>query len=387
MAPIPSLSLSSEGNRLLAAGAVRDAIAAYESSLKVDPKDVRCLLGLGKAHLALGAHDEALKSFEAVLAIRPDHLEAKSQRGVVLVAKGDPAGPAELEAAASDRKAGFEEHLNFGLYLVSQGLSDRAMKEFEACTRVESRDPRPYSAMGTIAMKRGDNMGAINHLAKATQFAGPKDATPFMGLARAYFTAKQGGQAANAYLQALQRQPEDEKLVDEAYAACVATGELDAALKVVLAAREKRPKDEKLTKWQEEVMAKLKTRGAKKVAVATFDAGDASSVDLEKEVDKANELLNRNPPSSPAICQEAMKHLDRVLQVKPAHGQALVLLALCQYLLGQRDTAYATAKKASEVAESAGNKMWKEEADFLVQKMKAKDAKKAAAAKAAPAKK
>src|SRR5436190_24362221 len=101
MAPIPSLSPSSEGNRLLAAGMFRDALAAYESALKVDPKDVRCLLGTAKAHLAMGAKDEALKALDAVLAIKPDHLEAKSHRGAVLVAKGDPAGAAEVEAAAS----------------------------------------------------------------------------------------------------------------------------------------------------------------------------------------------------------------------------------------------------------------------------------------------
>lgn len=383
MAPIPSLSPSSEGNRLLAAGMFRDAVAAYESALKVDPKDVRCLLGLGKAHNALGAPDEAIKAFDAVLAIKPDHTEAKSHRGVVLVAKGDPSGPAELEAAASDRRSGFEEHLNFGIYLVTQKQDDRAMKEFDACTRIESRDARPYTAMGAIASRRGDHMAAINHLTKATQFAGPKDSSPFVGLARAYFTGKQAGQAAAAYLQALQRRSEDDALVEEAYTACVASGELDTAFKVVMAAREKHPTEAKYSKWQEEVMARLKTRGAKKIAVTTFDAGDATSVDAEKELEKANELLNRNPPSSPQICQEAMKHLDRVLQLKPKHGQALVLLGLCQYLTGQRDTAFATAKKATEAAEAAGNKLWKEEADFLILKMKAKDAKKAAAAKTA----
>ena len=383
MAPIPSLSASSEGNRLLAAGMFRDAIAAYESALKVDPKDARCLLGLAKAHMALGAPDEALKSLDAVLAVKPEHLEAKSHRGALLVAKGDASGAALLEAAATDRKSGFEEHLNFGLYLVANKQDDRAAKEFEACTRIESRDPRPYTVLGDIAVRRGEYMAAINHLTKATQSAGPKDSAPFVGLGRAYLAAKQGAQAAGAYLTALQRRPEDDALYEEAYKVSIVAGELDSALKIVLMAREKRPNDARYTEWQNDVMAKLKNRGAKKVAVTAFDEGDATAIDPEKELDKANELLNRNPPSSPAICKEAMKHLDRVLRVKPGHGQALVLLGLCQYLTGSKDAAFATGKKAQDAADAAGNKLWREEADMLIAKMKAKDAKLAAAGKAA----
>src|SRR5690242_8694485 len=107
-------SLSSEGNRLLAAGMYPEAIQSFENALKSDPNDARCLLGLAKAQIATGSEDAALANLEKLLKIRPDHLEAKSHRGFILAKRGDPQGAADMDAASKERKAGFEEHFNYG---------------------------------------------------------------------------------------------------------------------------------------------------------------------------------------------------------------------------------------------------------------------------------
>src|SRR5438034_11240364 len=99
-------SMSSEGNRLLAAGMVREAIASFEAALKTDPGDVRCLLGLAKANIAAGQADPALAALDKLLQVRPDHLEARSHRGFILAAKGDPKGAEEMSAVVQDRRAG-----------------------------------------------------------------------------------------------------------------------------------------------------------------------------------------------------------------------------------------------------------------------------------------
>lgn len=378
-------SLSSEGNRLLAAGMIKEAIQSFEAALKTDPNDARCLLGLAKAHLATSADDAALASLNKLLQAKPDHLEARSHRGFILAKKGDPAGPAELDAVAKDRRAGFDEHFNYGRYLVAAKQDDKAQKEFEACVRIESRDPRPYVEQGLIALRRKDLLAATNHFQKGTQFAGPQDAGPWVMLARAYRQAKQGPQAAAAYLESLQRRSEDDALVEEAYKGCVEAGEFDTALKAVLLARQRKPDDRRYAQWQEEVMGKIKSGGGKKTQ-QRYEEGDSSSIDVDKEIARANDILGRNPPTPPHVAKEVIKILDQILRVQPNHGDALSLMGLCMYLTGKWEDCEAYGKKALAAGEAAKNKVWKENADLLLANLARKRAeKKGGGAKPAPA--
>jgi tetratricopeptide (TPR) repeat protein len=378
-------SLSSEGNRLLAAGMIPEAIQSFENALKSDPNDARCLLGLAKAHLASGSQDAALANLEKLLKLRPDHLEAKSHRGFILAKRGDPQGAAEMDAAAKDRRAGFEEHFNYGTYLISTKKDEPAQREFEACIRIESRDPRPYVELGNIAQRQKNQAAATNHFLKATQFAGPKDSAPFIALARAYRDAKQGAQATSAYMQALQRNPDD-AVNEEAYLAAMAAGEIDSALKLVLLARQRRPDEPKFSKWQEEVMAKLKTAPKKAAGAVRFEEGDTSSVDVDKELAKASDLLLRNPPTPPHIAKQVMTIADTVLRVQPDNSDAMIKIGICKYLLGDWDACEAMGKKALASAQAKGNKIWEGNAKLLLQRLteKRKEKAKGGAAAAAP---
>jgi len=381
-------SLSSEGNRLLAAGMYPEAIQSFENALKSDPNDARCLLGLAKAQLATGAEALALATLEKLLKVRPDHLEGRSHRGAILARKGDPQGAAELEAAAKDRRAGFEEHFNYGTYLVLAKKDDPAQREFEACSRIEGRDPRPYVELGNIAMRQKNQVAATTQFLKATQFAGPKDPAPFIALARAYRQSKQGSQAAGAYMQALQRFPDD-ALNEEAYLAAMESGEMDSALKIVLLARQRNPEEPKFSQWQENVMAKLKSAPRKPAgagAPARFEEGDASAIDVDKELAKASDLLLRNPPTPPHVAKQVMAIADTVLRVQPDNADAMIKVGICKYLLGDWEACEDMGKKALASAVAKGNKIWKGNAELLLQRLNEKRREKKAAetAKAAP---
>jgi tetratricopeptide (TPR) repeat protein len=376
-------SLSSEGNRLLAGGMFPEAIQSFENALKSDPNDARCLLGLAKAQLATGAQDAALANLEKLLKVKPDHLEAKSHRGLLLAKRGDPQGAAEMDAAAKDRRAGFEEHFNYGSWLVSTKKDEPAQREFEACVRIESRDPRPYVEMGNIALRQKNQVAATNQFLKATQFAGPKDAAPFVALARAYRDSKQGSAAAGAYMQALQRKPDD-TINEEAYLAAMAAGEFDSALKIVLLARQRRPDEPKFSKWQEEVMAKLKSAPKKTAGAVTFEAGDSSSVDVDKELARASDLLLRNPPTPPHVAKQVMSIADTVLRVQPDNSDAMIKIGICKYLLGDMEACEDMGKKALASAQAKGNKIWESNAKLLLQRLAEKRKEKAKAGAAAP---
>jgi Flp pilus assembly protein TadD len=87
------LTRSSEGLRLLSAGQVHEAIASFQAALEQDPRDLKCLLGLARAQIAAADAPAALKTFQQIFAVKPDHIEAKSHLGLLLAQAGDPKGP------------------------------------------------------------------------------------------------------------------------------------------------------------------------------------------------------------------------------------------------------------------------------------------------------
>ncbi|HEY8209646.1 MAG TPA: tetratricopeptide repeat protein, partial [Myxococcaceae bacterium] len=203
------LASDSEGNRLLAAGMPAEALKSFQAALATAPQDPRCLLGLAKAHMALEGREPALAALEALLKLKPDHLEARSHRALIRLAAGDKAAAAELEAVARDRHSGFAEHFNYGQYLISAGKHAEAGKELMVAQRIEPRDPRPHLLMAALAQNRGDVAGAISALQAATQLVGPQISAPWAALGHIYRAAGRGRESAQAFLEALQRRPDD----------------------------------------------------------------------------------------------------------------------------------------------------------------------------------
>jgi len=379
------LASDAEGNRLLAAGLPAEALKAFQAALAVTPDDPRCLLGVAKAHLAMDAKAPALAALEALLARKPDHLEARSHRALIRLAGGDAAAAAELEAVARDRRAGAAEHLNYGQHLISAGKLDEAARTILVAQRIEPRDPRPHLLLAAIAQKRGDAQATISALQAATQLVGPTAHAPFIALGRAFRAAGRGREAAAAYLEAVQRKGDDGAAAEEAYAACAEAGAWDLALKVVLALRQKKPDDKKYAAWQNEVSQALKTGGAPRKAAA-YEEGDAKAVDVDRELIKVNEILGRNPPTPPHIAKECIARLDRILRINPTQGDALALMGLCHYLSGSYPWKEAEdfGKKALASGNAQKNQIWKINADSLLKNLEKKRAEHGRAEKPPP---
>ena len=372
-----------EGNRLLAAGLPAEALRSFQTALAAAPSDARCLLGAAKAHLALEAREPALKALEELLRQKPDHLEARSYRALLRVAAGDASAAAEVEACARDRRAGFAEHFNFGQYLLSAGKGDEAAREIVVCQRIEPRDPRPHLLMASIAQRRGDLPATIASLQAATGLVGPAVAGPWVALGRVFQAARRGREAAAAFLEAVQRRGDDLDIAEEAFKVAKEAGAWDVALKVVLVLRQRRPGESRYAAWQQEVNQALRSGGAPRKAATQYEEGDASAIDVDKELIKVNEILGRNPPTPPHVARECITRLDRVLRVNPSHGDALNLMGLCQFLAGSYPWKEAEdwGKKAQAAATAAKNPIWKSNADRLLKNL---DRKRAHHAKKAP---
>jgi Tfp pilus assembly protein PilF len=349
------LTRSSEGMRLLSAGQIQEAMQAFESALGQDPKDVKCLLGLARAQIASNQAPAALGTFQKIFQLRPDHLEAKSHLGLLLANMGDAKGAKALEEAAKDRRSGYWEHMNYGLYLAGKD-DDKAQKEFEAATRSESREPMPWVELGKIAERRKDMRSALRHYLKASEVAMPHDPMPWVMRARAHRVLDEKPAAVNAMNEALVRLPKPgeerqvlsggltkQALFKEAFEQSIDAQQFESAVKIAVLALEHEPDNAEYQTWMHEASAGARQAAPSKPRrTTTFEATDASLVDVEALNKKAEELLFRKPPA----LTECLQTIEPVLRVKPNDQRANITKAVALAVSGKKQEALPFAEKA-----------------------------------------
>lgn len=358
MLPMPTRS--SEGLRLLGQGQAREASAAFAAALEQDPKDLKCLLGLARAQIALGEVPEALATFERLFAVKPDHLEARSHRALLLANQGDSAGLKELEVAASDRKAGLHEHYNYGLYLAGKN-DDKAQKEFETALRVEARDPRPYVELGRIAERRNDPRAALRHYQKAAEYAVPSEHLPFVMKSRAHKVLGEGQQAVAAISEAIQRAPRQMQLYEEGYKLCLELKDFENAIRIALHAAEQDSGSAVYPEWVKEATEASKTGGVKskpKAGSKTWEETDASQIDADEAIKQAEALIMKKPPNG----EGALRAIEPILRIRPSDPKANILKALAMAVTGNKAGAVPFAKRAA----AGGDWRIKSEAEALM---------------------
>ena len=72
------------GNAQMDAQRFADAIIAYQRALEIDPKNVDVRVDMGTCYRGVGQSEKALEEYRKVLKIKPDHLNANRNSGVVL---------------------------------------------------------------------------------------------------------------------------------------------------------------------------------------------------------------------------------------------------------------------------------------------------------------
>jgi lipoprotein NlpI len=70
----------SEGVQLLSEGRQRDAIAAFNKAIRLNPRSAEAYHGRGMAYNETGQNDKALKDYDAALALSPQYIEAYFNR-------------------------------------------------------------------------------------------------------------------------------------------------------------------------------------------------------------------------------------------------------------------------------------------------------------------
>jgi len=144
------------GQKLVRAGKLSEAIGSFEAALAIRPDDPGALFALGNVARDLGLLDVAVKMFAMVLQVTPDSVEAANNLGNVHRARGDYDAAIDVFrlaiAATPDKPALWS---NLASTVMSKGDFDNARTFYEEALRLQ---PHHGETLGNLA-ELFSNMG------------------------------------------------------------------------------------------------------------------------------------------------------------------------------------------------------------------------------------
>ena len=205
-------------------GDLEKSIAAYQRALEHRPDNVPALLGAAEGHLSLNRHDrarplferalaldescapalvgmgkiassrkntkEAIRRFEAALALQPDansihyllamsyrrqgnldQAQAHFQQVAMLerLRRGHATAgyPDPLMQALDDLTTGWRHHWVRGMRAFGKGRFEEAVKEYRRSVALDPKNPVPLTDLGSALARTGDLQGAVREYARA----------------------------------------------------------------------------------------------------------------------------------------------------------------------------------------------------------------------------
>lgn len=179
-----------------------DAIKYYNAALALQPRYAEAHNNLGRALAARGRWDEAMRCYEETLRLKPNYVYAEHNAGLALAQKGELQEAARRFEQALRLKPSYAEarhnyvaaHVNLGMLFAAQGKVEDAIARYDAALKVE---PDFLPACNNLAWLLATHPSAtIRNGARAVQLAenaarlaGPDDPKILDTLAAAYAEA------------------------------------------------------------------------------------------------------------------------------------------------------------------------------------------------------
>jgi tetratricopeptide (TPR) repeat protein len=142
-------------------GKLDEALAVLQRALALDPTDHFILNSIGVVHSKAERPMEALRAFDAALAIDPDMANAHNGRGLALQAIGDVEAAILAQKRAASLDAGFPEPLGALAAIAAerkQWTEARALAE--KALALDADQPAAAMALATVELNEGDPAGA-----------------------------------------------------------------------------------------------------------------------------------------------------------------------------------------------------------------------------------
>jgi tetratricopeptide (TPR) repeat protein len=169
-----------------------DAIHWLEIATSLDPQNADVLYSLGRCFYSQNRYGDAEAMFLRVLQIRPDHLKAEENLGLIYDFANQP-----LKAEAALRKAagwaGQEStdewpFLDLGGFLLDQDRAAEAVPFLQRATAIAAKCTACHEKLGRALVATGDAGGGVKELETAAQLD-PKNPKMHFQLGLAYRAA------------------------------------------------------------------------------------------------------------------------------------------------------------------------------------------------------
>ena len=154
-----AVALWRAGNALLASGSCDEAIARYQQSLALDPRNVRALNNLGQAHMWLGRQTDAVAHFRQAVALEPSYFIAHYNCAIALLALNRATDALTCLTQALFYKPDFVEALvSRGDTLQQLRRFSAALSDYELAVRLRPENPDALCnwANALLELKRAD---------------------------------------------------------------------------------------------------------------------------------------------------------------------------------------------------------------------------------------
>jgi Flp pilus assembly protein TadD len=151
-------------------GRIPEALAQYDTALKMSPEDPLIWYDVGNAHASLGDWDEAISDYRHALQFTPDKPNLLNNLGCALMAKNQlPEAIASIEAALKAKPDFAYAHNSLGTAFFKQGRFDESAQEFTAALKLAPDNPQFYANLGDTLVRLGKAAAAAECYQQALQ--------------------------------------------------------------------------------------------------------------------------------------------------------------------------------------------------------------------------
>lgn len=279
------------------------------------------------ALLQLGRPEEALRSSEVALRLKPDYVEAHFHRAAALTALQRPSEAlAACDAALQLKPAFAEAYNNRGNLLTSLGRIDEALAAYEAAIRVRTNFADAHYNRGNALMELDRAEDALAAYDTAINLR-PNVAEPYFCKARLLAQRGRLEEAASVYDKALSLSPDTVEAYNERGNVLMDLGRVEEALESFEAALRRRPDAVETLNNRGSALFQLHQLDA---ALASFDAALAIKPDVaEAHANRANVLKEMG------LMQAALQAFDKAIAVKPEAANLHIMRQLLQPRIGE----------------------------------------------------
>lgn len=149
-------------------GDLDDAIKSFESSLKLRPVSAGAHNNLGLIWAAKKNWIKAIEHYQSAIAANPDSARSFNNLGVAFQREGKFDRSAEaLQSAIALRPDYLEAHENLGDTLRLAGHLERARNSYKSVIEIDPHHSRAHACIGICLHKEGSHQSAINSLKEA----------------------------------------------------------------------------------------------------------------------------------------------------------------------------------------------------------------------------